>query len=137
MQTLSRAFLENEFGNEENLDEIVHGREKCSRKRKRTQSSVESSAISSWMADRPDKGERAMENVLEADLVFIEDRAMVPMTLQNMMREKVHEGHFGDNRTILRAKSIMSDLREIPAVKQKAAVDASSSHELSFSENCH
>lgn len=63
---------------------------------------------------------------VEDDLVFIEDRVMVPMTLQIMMIEKVHEGHFGVNRTILRAKSIMYWLDHVGSARNSSRQTKSS-----------
>ena len=73
--TLSRAFLENEFGDEENLDEIVHAIAMTDEWTRKMEQETKKDAILSgivryfitWMADRPDKGERAMEHVLEAE----------------------------------------------------------------------
>lgn len=59
------------------------------------------------------------ELFVENGIVFFNERIFIPAALRDKMLKKVHEGHFGMNRTVLRAKSVMywpnmeSDINEM------------------------
>lgn len=121
---LSRMYIEEDSENEiVNLNGYIHTISMSNERKKQLQTETGKDEIlqklikiyqSGWPKDRKDCEECIKqywklkdEIYVENNLVFYDGRVIIPYRLRKEYVQRVHEGHFGMNRTYLRAKEIM------------------------------
>lgn len=75
---------------------------------------IKSYCVGGWPVDKskcPDSVKfyykMKSEIILEDDILFYQDRIMIPLSLRTKMLRTLHESHFGITKTVKRAKQIM------------------------------